>query len=242
MNSFITCANVFHPTSSIPEILAHRNSRTCLDNCGGGPATGACCLTDGSCAIETAADCTSQGGTYQGDGAGCSPDPCGGGDPTGACCVGTSCSIETAAECTSAGGTYQGDGSDCSGSPCGGGGGDVVVECITYVTRGGPQQNKHLDVTVTVLDGGAPVGGANVSMTLSRTTGGSWNFGGSTDADGTVTFTLLSAGDGCYSSDVTSITGAGSFDGTEPFNGFQKGSDSFPDEDCRTGSDGCGSG
>jgi hypothetical protein len=40
---------------------------------------------------------------------------------------------------------------------------------------------------------------------------------------------------GCYSSDVTSITGAGSFDGTEPINGFQKGSDSTPDTDCRGG-------
>ncbi|MHC4066356.1 MAG: M12 family metallo-peptidase [Planctomycetota bacterium] len=34
MNPFITCANVFHPTFSIPEMVSFRNSRTCLD--GGG--------------------------------------------------------------------------------------------------------------------------------------------------------------------------------------------------------------
>lgn len=31
MNSFITCANVFHPTFTVPDIVAHRDSRTCLD-------------------------------------------------------------------------------------------------------------------------------------------------------------------------------------------------------------------
>lgn len=31
MNCGIQCANVFHPTNSIPPIVAHRNSRSCLD-------------------------------------------------------------------------------------------------------------------------------------------------------------------------------------------------------------------
>ncbi|MCH7703430.1 MAG: hypothetical protein IID37_17275, partial [Planctomycetes bacterium] len=31
MNSFITCANVFHPTLTVPGIVSHRDSRTCLD-------------------------------------------------------------------------------------------------------------------------------------------------------------------------------------------------------------------
>jgi len=237
MNAYITCANVFHPTLTIPAIIAHRDSRTCLDNCGGGQVpTGACCVA-GSCSIQTAADCSAAGGAYQGDGTGCSPSPCGGGDPTGACCLGTTCVIETAANCLAGAGSYLGDGSSCSGSPCGGG---AIVDCITYVTRGGPSQNKHLDVTVTVINGGGnPVAGAGVSMTLTRASGGSWSFGGTTDATGEVTFTLLSAGDGCYTSDVTAISGAGAFDGTEPFNGFNKGTDPFPDADCRSGSDGC---
>lgn len=35
MNPFITCANTFHPSFTIPEITAFRDSRTCLE--GGGP-------------------------------------------------------------------------------------------------------------------------------------------------------------------------------------------------------------
>jgi hypothetical protein len=37
---------------------------------------GACCFADGSCQIETAADCVAAGGTYQGDGTDCDPNPC----------------------------------------------------------------------------------------------------------------------------------------------------------------------
>lgn len=42
--------------------------------CGG--ATGACCYTDGSCVIHTSNGCTGSGGTYQGDGTVCDPNPC----------------------------------------------------------------------------------------------------------------------------------------------------------------------
>jgi len=37
MNAFITCANQFHPMRTIPEIIAFRDSRPCLDSCGSGP-------------------------------------------------------------------------------------------------------------------------------------------------------------------------------------------------------------
>ena len=40
------------------------------------PETGACCFADGSCLIETAADCVTAGGTYQGDDTACDPNPC----------------------------------------------------------------------------------------------------------------------------------------------------------------------
>ncbi|MCH7721056.1 MAG: hypothetical protein IH988_08725 [Planctomycetes bacterium] len=36
MYAFITCANDFHDTFTVPEIIAHRDSRTCLDGDGGG--------------------------------------------------------------------------------------------------------------------------------------------------------------------------------------------------------------
>lgn len=40
------------------------------------PPEGACCLADGSCAVQTQASCDSSGGTYQGDGTTCAPNPC----------------------------------------------------------------------------------------------------------------------------------------------------------------------
>ncbi|MFH1416930.1 MAG: hypothetical protein ABII12_01400, partial [Planctomycetota bacterium] len=40
------------------------------------PPTGACCFGDGSCSVDSAGECIAAGGTYQGDGTGCSPNPC----------------------------------------------------------------------------------------------------------------------------------------------------------------------
>lgn len=39
-------------------------------------ATGACCFADGTCQILTGTDCAGAGGTYQGDGTACEPNPC----------------------------------------------------------------------------------------------------------------------------------------------------------------------
>ncbi|MEZ4648055.1 MAG: hypothetical protein R3E97_04570 [Candidatus Eisenbacteria bacterium] len=79
--------------------------------------TGACCASDGSCTIETSADCATAGGTYQGDATSCDPNPCP--QPTGACCASDgSCTIETSADCATAGGTYQGDATSCDPNPC----------------------------------------------------------------------------------------------------------------------------
>lgn len=39
------------------------------------PATGACCV-DADCSIQTESDCSGMGGTYQGDGTPCDPNPC----------------------------------------------------------------------------------------------------------------------------------------------------------------------
>ena len=48
MNAFITCANDFHDTFTIPEIVAHRDTRTCLDGDGGGGGDGDCCIANGT--------------------------------------------------------------------------------------------------------------------------------------------------------------------------------------------------
>ncbi len=81
------------------------------------PSTGGCCFEDGSCSVLTEGECTSQSGTYQGDGSNCSPNPCA--PLIGACCLddGT-CSEVSEADCLSSGGTYQGDGSTCLADLC----------------------------------------------------------------------------------------------------------------------------
>lgn len=42
----------------------------------GGEIKGACCFNDGACEFTTEAQCTEDGGVYQGDGAPCDPNPC----------------------------------------------------------------------------------------------------------------------------------------------------------------------
>jgi spore coat protein A len=77
---------------------------------------GACCQA-GSCSLQTASACAAAGGTYQGNGTSCSPNPCA--PITGACCASAgTCTEGTPAACASSGGTYQGDGSTCATVSC----------------------------------------------------------------------------------------------------------------------------
>ena len=79
--------------------------------------TGACCLISGSCQILTSTQCAAAGGTYQGNGTTCSPNPCP--QPSGACClVGGTCMVMTAAQCQALNGYFSGSGSTCSPNPC----------------------------------------------------------------------------------------------------------------------------
>ncbi|MBL8878944.1 MAG: hypothetical protein JNG88_07470 [Phycisphaerales bacterium] len=78
------------------------------------PQIGACCIGQDCVADLQEQACIDAGGTYQGNGSVCDPNPCIPA-PTGACCVGATCSITTQAACT---GTYQGDGSGCTPNPC----------------------------------------------------------------------------------------------------------------------------
>ncbi len=90
-----------------------------VDGEGGLLGTGACCYNDGSCDDNlTNSDCTSAGGTYQGDGTDCGSSDCS--PPTGACCLGCACtSGVTESFCVDGlGGVYQGDGSVCDPNPC----------------------------------------------------------------------------------------------------------------------------
>jgi FtsP/CotA-like multicopper oxidase with cupredoxin domain len=78
---------------------------------------GACCIPDGSCVLVTSNQCASLGGTFQGVGTSCSPNPCQ--PPVGACCFNDgSCEVLTFSNCVARGGTYLGDGSTCTSNLC----------------------------------------------------------------------------------------------------------------------------
>ena len=91
-----------------------------------------------------------------------------------------------------------------------------------YATSGGKNSDRHLDVTVTLVNqNGAPVAGASVSATISGPTavGGT----GTTDSFGQLTFRITNAQSGTYTTAVTGVTAAGlTWDGTTPPNSFNK--------------------
>lgn len=101
-----------HPTLSRQPVLS-------ITYNGAAPFSGACCLAAGGCLVTLAGQCENQGGVYQGNGAGCSPNPCPP-PPTGACCSPTTgaCTTVTALDCAASGGVYQGDNVSCSPNPC----------------------------------------------------------------------------------------------------------------------------
>ncbi len=98
----------------------------------------------------------------------------------------------------------------------------VRVESIPYSTRGGRLNDRHLDITLLLLDDlDQPVADASVSATLYWDNDNkiSWDFQGTTGADGTVTFTLINHGNGCYWTNVTAVVAEGlEWDGVTPEN------------------------
>jgi len=93
-----------------------------------------------------------------------------------------------------------------------------------YATEGGRNNDKHLNITVALVDDlGSPVSGASVSIDLyldgSLYTSGT----GTTGTDGTVTFKIPNGPSGTYTTTVTHVTAAGlTWDGVTPENGFTK--------------------
>ncbi len=118
---------------------------------------------------------------------------------------------------------------------------NAIVDCITFDTFGGGGGTKHLEASVAVVDDfGDAVAGASVSVDLTFPSGSVGTATGTTDTAGIASFVAHNAPGGCYVLDVTAITVAGlAFDGAEPANGFDKGTDAVPDADCRSGSTPC---
>jgi hypothetical protein len=97
------------------------------------------------------------------------------------------------------------------------------VSSITYGVQGG--RGQHLLITVALTDNtGGPVAGASVSVDLYYE--GILLIGsgtGTTGTNGTVTFKVINASSGCYSTTVTNVTAAGlAWDGATPPNSFCK--------------------
>ena len=85
-----------------------------------GGQSGACCAIDGTCGVTNGdSDCTAQGGTYQGNGSVCTPNPCP--PPTGACCLPdatATCNEVDQTTCDGQGGTFSGALTVCTPNPC----------------------------------------------------------------------------------------------------------------------------
>jgi VCBS repeat-containing protein len=94
---------------------------------------------------------------------------------------------------------------------------------VGYSTAGGRNSDRHLEVTVTLVDGtGAPVAGASLTATIDGPTPGGGT--ATTNSSGEVTFRITNAEPGTYTTTVTEVTAEGlAWDGTTPPNSFDKG-------------------
>ncbi|MDX2131820.1 MAG: multicopper oxidase domain-containing protein [Planctomycetota bacterium] len=113
---------------------------------------GACCTPGVGCFVTVPGLCAQRGGTFQGMGTSCSPDPCP--PTTGACCLPDgSCQDLTGAACALAGGTYAGDLTSCATSPCAQPLAPFVdalpIPPIAQPTIGVPGGAAHYDISMT---------------------------------------------------------------------------------------------
>jgi subtilisin len=99
-----------------------------------------------------------------------------------------------------------------------------VVSPIVYATEGGKNNDKHLLVTIALVDNlNNVVAGASVSIDLSLDGSVIGSGTGMTGTDGKVTFSLKNAPSGHYETKVTAVSVAGlTWDGITPANGFDK--------------------
>ena len=99
-----------------------------------------------------------------------------------------------------------------------------TVESITYSTTAGKNDDKHLIISIHVIDDlGNDVSGASVSIKLSD--GNTiWTATGTTGSTGDVNFSLKNASSGIYTTTITGVTADGlTWDGITPDdNSFEK--------------------
>ena len=84
------------------------------------------------------------------------------------------------------------------------------VFLIDYLTYGGKDGDKHLDIIITIIDNfDDPVSGASVSIELFRDDLPITSGTATTTTDGIVTFSLKNAASGFYKTDVTNVIAGG---------------------------------
>ena len=93
----------------------------------------------------------------------------------------------------------------------------VSVGPFTYSGDGGRSKDKHVSVTIALVDNlGDAAGGASISVRMDSNSGGSATGSGTTGSTGTITFTWSNAPGDCYTTTVTSVTfGDLTFDPTD---------------------------
>ena len=104
------------------------------------------------------------------------------------------------------------------------GGGTASVASITYTTEGGKNGDKHLNITVTIIDDASnPLSGAIVSVIVDNDGGQSASGTATTGSAGSVTFQWKNAPSGCFTTTVTDAVASGlTWDGVTPANQFCK--------------------
>lgn len=128
-----------HPWDASEEIEIHT------------PTIEACCIAQyGLCEMVLPDSCTAHGGTPQGPGSFCIPNPCP--EPVMACCASDgSCTLETPTNCLLAGGTPQGFGTTCDPNPCA----DIQACCLFGSCQ-------MISATTCAASGGIPQGPGSV--------------------------------------------------------------------------------
>lgn len=100
----------------------------------------------------------------------------------------------------------------------------VSVKSISYRTEGGRNQDKHLLITVALIDDlDNPIAGASVSIDVDRDGSDYGSDTGTTGTSGTVTFQTNNAPSGTYTTTVTDVIAGGlTWDDDTPDNSFDK--------------------
>ena len=93
----------------------------------------------------------------------------------------------------------------------------VSVGSFAYSSAGGRYKDKHVSVTITLVDNlGGSAGGASISVRMDSNSGAYAIGSGITGSDGTITLTWGNAPGDCYTTTVTSVTlGDLTFDPTD---------------------------